>query len=121
MINTINRLIISFNAYAYYFVSSFWLKGGHHSEEYKIGSGLTILLISNFSWMYFIFHQVEFNWKATLFFFCCYHILVQMIFHEKILNFVNKAKARKLDKGYMLFILYLIIGCILLFINIFYY
>lgn len=121
MINTIKKAIISFNVYSYYFVKSFWLKDDHRSEEYKIGSGLTILLITNFSWTYFIFNQIEFNWKAIVFFVGFYHLLVQFFFHNAISNVVSNKKSVRFENYYMVFICYLLVGCVFLFLNVFYY
>lgn len=112
MINTIKKIVTSLNVYSLYFVTSFWLKDGHHSTEYKIGSSLTILLIINFSWIRFIYHQVQFNWKATLFFVCCYHILIHLFFNRQILDIVNNEKSEKFKRYYYLFILYLVMGCV---------
>lgn len=121
MINTIKKIAISFNVYSLHFVRTFWLNDGSHSEEYKLGSSFTILLIVNFAWIDFIHNQIQFNWKAFLFFISCYHILVAVLFNKNILNLVEKNKSKKFIKYYPLFIAYLIIGVILLFIDVFYY
>lgn len=121
MVNIIKKVTLSFNVYSYYFIKSFWLNDGDYSEEYKVGSGLTILLIMNFSWIYFIFNQIEFNWKAAVFFVGCYHLFVQIFFHKEISNIVNNKKSKEFEKWYLVFIFYLIIGCVFLFLNVFYY
>jgi hypothetical protein len=66
-LNVIKRVAISFNVYAFYFVRSFWLKDAPSSKEREHGQSLTILLIVNGSWIFFINHQIPFNWKASVF------------------------------------------------------
>lgn len=121
MINTIKDFIISFNVYSYYFVKSFWLTDGNHSKEYKIGSSLTVLLIVNFGWIYFINNQIPFNWKAAVFFTGCYHLLIFAFFHKKITGIIERNKSKRFVRYYPFFIVYLTVGIILFFIDIFYY
>lgn len=121
MISTIKDALISFNVYSYYFVKSFWLTDGNHSEEYKIGSSLTVLLIVNFGWIYFMNNQIPFNWKATIFFISCYDLLIAALFRKKIERIIENNKSKRFVRYYPFFIVYLTVGIILLFIDIFYY
>ena len=120
MQNLINKYIISINAYALHFVKNFWLNDGHHSENYKVSSAFTTLLIIHYAWLYFINNFLPFNWKAVLFFICCFHLLVAVLFNHKITAIINQPKPARFMRYYLFFILYLSIGVILLFIDIFY-
>lgn len=121
MINIIKKAVISLNVYSLYFVRSFWLKDGTSSEDYKLGSSFTILLITNFAWIYFISNQIPFNWKALLFFINCYHILIALFFSKDILHLAVCPKSIRFTRYYPLFVIYLIIGMILLFFDVLYY
>lgn len=119
--NIIKKIAISFNVYSLYFVKSFWLNNGAQSEEYKLGSSFTILLVVNFSWIYFIHNQIQYNWKAVIFFVSCYHLLIGLLFNKDILGLVDQYKSLRFKRYYPFFIAYLIVGMILLFIDVFYY
>jgi len=116
-----NKYILSLNAYALYFVKNFWLNDGQHSENNKIGSSLGILMIVNFAWLDFINHFLPFNWKATLFFVCCFHLFISVFFSEEIVKLTDLKKSIAFMRYYPFFILYLSIGVILLFIDVFYF
>lgn len=117
----LNNIIIAFNTYALYFVRRFWLNDGNHSEAYKIGSSLSILMVAHFAWIRFISYQMQFNWKAVIFFVCIFHLLVSIVFNKNISNLVEKHGSKRFKRYYLFFVAYLLISVVLLFIDIFYY
>ena len=117
----LNNIIVSLNAYSLYFVRRFWLNDGNHSDAYKIGSSLSILMIAHFAWIRFISYQIQFNWKAITFFVCVFHLLVSIAFNKKISNLVEECGSKRFKRYYLFFIVYLLTGISLLFIDIFFY
>jgi len=109
----IKKLVLAWNVYSYFFIANFWLKNGMHTKEYKIGASLTILIISNFTWIYFLYNLYAFNWRAVLFFICFFHITLSLCFLEDIETIVEQPKTKRFNDCYLVFLGYLFISAIL--------